>query len=79
MLRWCCRVSFCRVPADPTLLRWAQTLRPVPVQALNDRVSQLAAQLRVTRARQLRVESTVVQAAMHQPPDSRLLVEGVRV
>jgi IS5 family transposase len=51
----------------------------VTVQALNDRVAQLAAQVRVTRARKLRVDSTVVQTAIHHPTDSSLLVDGVRV
>lgn len=79
VLRWFTRVYFYRVPDDTTLLRWAQTIRPVTVQALNDRVSQLAAQVRVTRARKLRVDSTVVQTAIHHPTDSSLLVDGVRV
>jgi IS5 family transposase len=79
VLRWFTRAYFCRVPDDTTLLRWAQTIRPVTVQALNDRVSQLAAQVRVTRARKLRVDSTVVQTAIHHPTDSSLLVDGVRV
>jgi IS5 family transposase len=79
VLRWFTRGSFWRVPDDTTLLRWAQTIRPVTIQALNDRVSQLAAQVRVTRARKLRVDSTVVQTAIHHPTDSSLLVDGVRV
>lgn len=79
VLRWFTRIYFCRVPDDTTLLRWAQTIRPATVQALNDRVSQLAAQVRVTRARKLRVDSTVVQTAIHHPTDSSLLVDGVRV
>jgi transposase, IS5 family len=49
------------------------------VQALNDRVSQLAAQVRVTRARKLRVDSTVVPTAIHHPTDGGLLTDGVRV
>ncbi|MGH3180518.1 MAG: ISNCY family transposase [Streptosporangiaceae bacterium] len=79
VLRWFTRVYFCRVPDDTTLLRWAQTIRPSTVQALNDRVSQLAAQVRVTRARKLRVDSTVVQTAIHHPTDGGLLADGVRV
>jgi transposase, IS5 family len=79
VLRWFTRSYFCRVPDDTTLLRWAQAIRPATVQALNDRVAQLAAQVRVTRARKLRVDSTVVQTAIHHPTDSSLLVDGVRV
>lgn len=73
------RVYFQHVPDDTTLLRWARTFRPTTLQALNDRVSQLAAQVRVTRARKLRVDSTVVQTAIHHPTDSSLLADGVRV
>lgn len=62
-----------------TLLRWAQTIRPATVQAFSDRVAQLAAQVRVTRARKLRVDNTVVQTAIHHPTDSSLLVDGGRV
>jgi IS5 family transposase len=79
VLRWFTRLYFCRVPDDTTLLRWAQTMRPVTVPALNDRGAQLAAQVRVTRARKRRVDSTVVQTAIHHPTDSSRLVDGVRV
>jgi IS5 family transposase len=79
VLRWFCRVYFRRVPDDTTLLRWAQTIQPETLQALNDRTAQLAAQARVTRARKLRVDGTVVETTIHYPTDSRLLGDGVRV
>jgi transposase, IS5 family len=79
VVRWFTRVYFRQVPDDTTLLRWAHTIRPTTVQALNDRVAQLAAQVRVTRARKVRVDSTVVQTAIHHPTASSLLVDGVRV
>ena len=79
VLRWFCRVYFRRVPAATTLLRWAQTIRPETVHLLNDRVAQLAAQARVTRARKLRVDGTVVETTIHHPTDSGLLGDGVRV
>lgn len=79
VLRWFTRVYFRRVPDDTTLLRWAQTIQPETLHALNDRAAHLAAQLRVTRARKLRVDGTVVETTIHYPTDSRLLGDGVRV
>ena len=82
-IAWCCagsrRVYFRRVPAATTLLRWAQTIQPETLHLLNDRVAQLAAQARVTRARKLRVDGTVVETTIHHPTDSGLLGDGVRV
>jgi transposase, IS5 family len=78
-LRWFCRLYFQRAPDATTLLRWAATIRPDTLQALNDRVVTLAQQARVTQGRKLRLDSTCVQAAIHHPTDRGLLVDGVRV
>lgn len=79
VLRWLCRVSFARVPGATTLLRWARTIQPATLQALNDRVLHLARHARVTQGRKLRIDGTVVQTCIHHPTDSNLLVDGVRV
>src|SRR5262245_13081165 len=79
VLRWFGRVYFQRVPTQTTLLDWAQTIRPVTLQALVDRVALLALQARVTPARKLRIDSTCVQTPIHHPTDSGLLGDGVRV
>ena len=79
VLRWFCRVSFQRVPDATTLLRWAHTIQPATLHALNDRVVALARQARVTTGRKLRIDGTVVQTTIHHPTDSSLLVDGVRV
>lgn len=79
VLRWFTRLYFRRVPDDTTLLRWARTLQPDTLHALVARAAQLAAQARVTRARKLRVDGTVVETTIHYPTDSRLLGDGVRV
>jgi IS5 family transposase len=79
VLRWFCREYFQRVPAATTLLRWAQTIQAETLHQLNDRAAQLAAQVRVTRARKLRVDGTVVETTIHHPTDSGLLGDGVRV
>jgi transposase, IS5 family len=79
VLRWFTRVYFQRVPDDTTLLRWAHTIQAETLHHLSDRAAQLAAQVRVTRARQLRVDGTVVETTIHHPTDSGLLGDGVRV
>jgi transposase, IS5 family len=79
VLRWFTRVYFHRVPDATTLLRWAQTIQPETLHHLNDRAAQLATQARVTRARKLRVDGTVVETTIHHPTDSGLLGDGVRV
>src|SRR5260221_5113606 len=79
LLRWFCRVYWADVPDASTLFRWEQTLRPETLHALNDRVVQLAAQAKVTKGRQLRLDATCVQTNIHHPTDSGLLVDSVRV
>lgn len=79
VLRWFCRIYFEAVPDASTLDRWAQTIRPDTVHALNDRVVQLARQAKVTKGRKLRIDGTVVETTIHYPTDSSLLADGVRV
>src|SRR5690349_20777751 len=47
ILRWFCRLYWAPVPDDTTLIRWANTLQPETLHALNDRVVQLAVQAKV--------------------------------
>jgi transposase, IS5 family len=79
VLRWFCRLYFQRTPNATTLLRWAATIRPGTLQALNSRVADLAQQAWITQGRKLRLDSTCVPTAIHHPTDSGLLVDGVRV
>ena len=79
VLRQFCRVYLERVPDDTTLIRWANTIGPETLQALNDRVIQLARSLKVTRGRKLRVDTTAVETDIHFPTDSGLVGDGVRV
>jgi IS5 family transposase len=79
ILRWFCRLYWAPVPDDTTLIRWANTLRPETLHALNDRVVQLAMQAKVTKGRKLRLDATCVQTNIHHPTDSGLLVDSVRV
>ena len=79
VLRQFCRLGLAPVPHHTTLLRWANLLQPETMHALLDRVTELARSLKVTRGRKLRIDSTVVAAAIHYPTDSTLLADGVRV
>lgn len=79
ILRWFCRLYWADVPDDSTLIRWANTLQPETLHALNDRVVALAKQAKVTKGRKLRLDATCVQTEIHHPTDSGLLVDSVRV
>jgi IS5 family transposase len=79
VLRQFCRLGLVRVPHHTTLLRWAALIQPQTLQTLLDHIVDLARQLRVTRGRKLRLDSTVVATPIHYPTDSSLLVDGVRV
>jgi IS5 family transposase len=79
VLRQFRRVYMEKVPDDTTLIRWANTIGPQTVRQLNDRVVQLARNLKVTRGRKLRVDTTAVETDIHYPTDSALLGDGVRV
>ena len=79
ILRWFCRLYWAPVPDATTLIRWANTLQPETLHALNDRVVQLAVQAKATKGRKLRLDATCVQTEIHHPTDSGLLVDSVRV
>jgi len=79
VLRRFCRVYFEGVPDDTTLIRWANTVKPETLTAYNQRLSQLAVELQVTRGRKLRTDGTVVETNIHPPKDSRQLADSVRV
>src|SRR4051795_5362074 len=79
VLRQFCRVYLEKVPDDTVLIRWANTIGPEALRALNDRVVQLARSLKVTRGRKLRVDTTAVETDIHFPTDSGLVGDGVRV
>jgi IS5 family transposase len=79
VLRRFCRVYFASVPDDTALIRWAAQIKPETLEALNGRVTAIATALKVTRGRKLRTDGTVVESNIHQPSDSSLLADSVRV
>lgn len=79
VLRRFCRVYFEAVPDHSTLNKWALTIQPQTLVALNERIVALATSLRVTKGRKLRTDGTVVESNIHYPTDSSLLADSVRV
>jgi transposase, IS5 family len=79
VMRWFCRIYWEAVPDYSTVDQWSLTLRPETLHAFNERVTELAKQLKVTRGRKLRTDGTVVETNIHYPTDSSLLADGVRI
>lgn len=79
VLRRFCRLYLQPVPDDTTLMRWANQIQPQTLVALNRRVMAIAMSLKVTRARKLRTDGTLVETNIHHPTDNSLLADGVRV
>jgi IS5 family transposase len=79
VLRQFCRVYLESVPDGTVLICWANTIGPETLHALNDRVVQLARSLKVTRGRELFVDTTAVQTAVHLPTDGGLIGDVVQV
>src|SRR3954469_2106465 len=69
VLRQFCRVYLEKVPDDTVLIRWARTIGPETLPQINDRAVQLARTLKVTRGRQLRVDTTAVETDIPSPTD----------
>jgi IS5 family transposase len=79
VLRQFCRIYTAKAPDDTTLLRWAKLMQPQTLERLLDHGVALAKQHQVTRGRTLRLDSTVGATTVHDPVDSTLLADGVRV
>lgn len=79
VLRMFCRVYLENVPDDTTLIRWANLVKPETLEAYNQRITQIAVELKVTAGRKLRTDGTLVETNIHRPSDSQLLADSVRV
>jgi IS5 family transposase len=73
------RIDADEVPDAKTILKIAQVLGPEAIQALHQRVVDVARRAGVTHGRRFRVDTTVVETNVHYPTDSSLLQDGVRV
>lgn len=79
VLRQFCRVYLNEVPDDTTLIRWAALVQAGTLEQFNQRLTELATQLKVTKGRKLRTDGTVVESNIHPPSDSSLLSDSVKV
>jgi IS5 family transposase len=77
--RYFCRIDGGQVPDAKTMVRLGQLLEGESLRALFERVVQLAAARRVTRGRKMRVDTTVVEAPIRHPSDSRLCEDVTQV
>jgi len=77
--RYFCRIDGGTVPDAKTMVRLGQLLEGESLRALFERVVQLAAARRVTRGRKMRVDTTVVEAPIRHPSDSRLCEDVTQV
>ena len=77
--------TFCRVgvleraPSKSALAANLRKLRPRTLHAVNTLVVTSAAARHIEAGRTVRIDSTVVEAAIHAPTDSSLLYDGIRV
>lgn len=77
--RWVTRIYLGRVPDAKTLLRLSQVIGEEGVRALHARIVELAIPALRVQGRRARVETTVVETNIHDPTDSTLLADGIRV
>ncbi|MBI2403194.1 MAG: ISNCY family transposase [Gemmatimonadetes bacterium] len=77
--------AFCRVspllapPSRAALAANLRRLRPVTLEAINALVITSAAARRIESGQMVRIDATVVVAAIHAPTDASLLWDGIRV
>ena len=77
--------AFCRLgigdgaPSKSALQRDIKKLRPQTLEKINRARVELAVGKRIEHGRKVRVDCTVVESNIHEPTDSSLLEDGVRV
>ncbi|MFN6569396.1 ISNCY family transposase [Dendronalium sp. ChiSLP03b] len=79
ILRQFCRVYFNPLPNKSTLIRWANTLSEQTLEKMNQRLTQIATHLQITKGTKIRTDGTVVATNIHFPSDNSLLGDGVKV
>jgi len=77
--------AFCRIaalakpPSKSALAAAVDRVRPATLAGMNDRLVTSAPASKLEPARTVRMDATVVPAAIHPPTDSNLLLDAVRV
>jgi IS5 family transposase len=74
-----CRIHTGKVPDSTTMVRHGQLLDGEALRPVFDRIVQQARERHVTTGRKMRIDTTVVEAAIHYPTDSALCEDSVRV
>jgi transposase, IS5 family len=75
-----CLLGFAeKPPKKSTLQRNIKLVRPETLERVNRALVRYAQEQGVENGQRLRSDSTVIEAAIHEPTDSRLLVDSVRV
>ena len=77
--RYFCRIDGGKVPDSKTMVRLGQLLDGDALKALFSRVVEQAVERRVTRGRKMRVDTTVVEAPIRYPSDSRLCEDVTQI
>ena len=73
------RIGWETVPDAKALARIARALGPAVIAQLHERLIAMARRERVVVGRKLRIDTTVVETNVHDPTDSSLLADGLRV
>lgn len=77
--RYFCRIDGGKVPDAKTMVRIGLLLDGDVLKALFSRVVEQAVERRVTRGRKMRVDTTVVEAPIRYPSDSRLCEDVTQI
>jgi len=68
-----------KMPDAKTMGRWGLALGPQVLKHIHERIVKIAQAKGVIAGRRMRVDTTVVETDIHDPTDSTLLGDGVRV
>ena len=77
--RYLVRVYFERVPDAKTLIRLSAVIGPEGIEAIHQRLIDMAKEAGLIKGRRARVDTTVVETNISYPADSQLLADGIRV
>ena len=79
VLRKFTRIYYNSVPCYSTLCRYDNLVDEAFLEKLNAAIVDIAREKKITKGRKMRTDTTVVEADVHYPTDSRQLYDGVRV
>jgi len=77
--RYLVRAYFERVPDAKTLIRLSAVIGPEGIEAIHQRLIDMAKEAGLIKGRRARVDTTVVETNISYPADSQLLADGIRV